>query len=167
MEPSSIWEFRESPPSEVFRRRIREEREQRGWTQRDLADWMTAAGFPMTHDIVSRIESTTDPRKLSYDEAVAFSGVLEVPFVRLASPRWWDDEIAVRVDPRRPPLRPIELRNWFVVGHSWTPVARELQRGLKMARAASALLDPRLDEPHRANARDQILKLAAAPRPQP
>jgi len=155
---SSLREISESPaPSEIFCRRIREEREHRAWSQQHLADLMTAAGVPMTHDRVSGLER--GKYTLSYDEAVLFAGVLEVPFVRLASPRWWDDEIAVRVDPRRPPLRPIELRNWFVVGHSWTPLARELQRGLKIAQVVPAVLNPRLDETRRNDARAQLLKL--------
>jgi transcriptional regulator with XRE-family HTH domain len=141
----------------VLRRNIRDRRERLGWTQAELAEAMTlTTGAPMKRDAVSRIES--GKHGISYDQAVAFAGVLEVPFVRLASPRS-DEEIAVRVDFRRPPLRPIALRNWFVYGHSWTPAARGAQRMMKLAYAARDLANPRLGEQRRAAAKARAAEL--------
>ena len=129
--------FSECPAEEVLRRRIREEREGRGWTQQHLADLMTAAGAQMTHDTVSKIES--GERRIYYDEAVFFSGVLEVPLVRLGAPLE-GEEVVVRVDPWRK-LLPVEFRNWFVFGHSRTLAARDAQVMFRLGYAALDLLD--------------------------
>ncbi len=130
---SSVRGFSESPAEEVFRRRIREEREGREWTQQHLADLMTEAGAPMRHDAISKIES--GERGIYFGEAVLFAGVFKVPFVRLASPLE-GEEVVVRVDGHRPPLQPIELRNWFVFGHWWTPAAQSAQKMIELAYAA-------------------------------
>jgi transcriptional regulator with XRE-family HTH domain len=153
--PSSVRGFSESPAEEVLRRRIREERESRDWTQQDLAEGMTEAGSPMTHDTISKIESGA--RRIYHGEAVLFAGVLEVPFVRLSSPLE-GEEVAVRVDPRRPALRPIELRNWFVYGHRWTPAHQDAQHGMQFAQAAYARLRPR-DERQRRVAGKRLVEL--------
>ncbi len=94
---------------------------------------MTEAGAAMKYDTVSQIER--GKRGISYDEAVLFAGVLQVPFVRLASPLEGED-VVVRVDGHRPPLQPIELRNWFVFGHWWTPAAVSAQKMIGLAYAA-------------------------------
>ncbi len=117
---------------------------------------MTAAGAPMTHHTVSRIER--GEQRIYYDEAVLFAGVLEEAFVRLASPRE-GEEIAVRVDGHRPPLQPVEFRNWFVYGHWWTPAAVAAQEGMRFAHDAYAVVRPGGDEHQKAAARTRIEKL--------
>jgi hypothetical protein len=113
---------------------------------------MTDAGAPMKRDTISRIES--GKRRIYNDEAVLFSGVLEVPFVRLASPREGED-VVVRVDGWLHALHPIELRNWFVYGHSWTPAATAAQRGMRLAHDAYTVLRSK-DEVQRTEARTRI-----------
>ncbi len=116
---------------------------------------MTAAGVRMTHDRISKLER--GEAELLYLEAVFFAGVLEEQFVRLASPRE-GEEIGVRVDGWRHALRPVELRNWFVFGHWWTPAATAAQHGMSLAQAAYAVLRPR-DEGQRSAARTRVAEL--------
>lgn len=72
------------PPSEIFGRRLRETRQARGKTQRDLAGDMSREGRPMRKEALLRIEKGT--RGVSLDEAVALAALLHVSLAHLLSP---------------------------------------------------------------------------------
>jgi transcriptional regulator with XRE-family HTH domain len=67
--------------SQIFARRIREEREQRGWSQAELSRRVTALGHPLDKDAMSKIER--GERKVSLDDAVALAAALGVPLPAL------------------------------------------------------------------------------------
>lgn len=58
--------------------RVRFERELRGWTYRDLAKRMTDAGCAIDRSAIYKIEAGSPPRRITVDELVALSHVLEV-----------------------------------------------------------------------------------------
>jgi transcriptional regulator with XRE-family HTH domain len=61
-------------PSEVFRGRMREVRERRGWTQEKLAERLRELGAPMDRATLARTEG--GKRGLSLDEALTISAAL-------------------------------------------------------------------------------------------
>lgn len=63
----------------ILARRIKQEREERGWTMERLAQRMTDAGCQMQKSAIAKIESPAageKPRRISLDEAVTFANVL-------------------------------------------------------------------------------------------
>jgi transcriptional regulator with XRE-family HTH domain len=77
------------PRSAVFARRVRQLREQRGWSQTDLAEQLAEAGQPVGQSRVSTIEASgSDPRTVSVDQAAAFARAFEVPLEHLLSDDW-------------------------------------------------------------------------------
>ena len=75
-------------PSEVFKMRLKELRQRRGLSQAELADAMTANGFPMNRQALIRIEA--GDQTLPLDTALMFAAVLNVAPAHLLSPP--DDE---------------------------------------------------------------------------
>jgi transcriptional regulator with XRE-family HTH domain len=162
--PSSAFDFRKPDFSglpgvgDVLRRNLREVREARGFTQRQLAEQMTAAGTPMTNVTVSQIERGR--REVSVDELVVFSAVLEKALVRLLTPRP-DDETLVRVTNWRL-FRSVPLRNWIVYGNASTPAAQGAQVMMRLAYCALILGDPQHHgEEQKAAAKDELGELCA------
>lgn len=82
-------------PSMIFGRRIQERRRALDWSQTELAEAMTHAGFEMSKTAILRIENGT--RELKLDEAIAFAQVLHVPFAYLLEPPA-DDMLALTED---------------------------------------------------------------------
>jgi transcriptional regulator with XRE-family HTH domain len=72
-------------PSQVFAVRLRELRNQRGYSQADLARLMQEAGRPVSKVAVLRIEK--GERGLTLDEAIAFARVLGAVPAHMLSPR--------------------------------------------------------------------------------
>jgi transcriptional regulator with XRE-family HTH domain len=65
-------------------RRVAYERERRGWSTQHLAKRVTAAGCPIHQSAIRRIESGEPPRRITYDEALAFAHVFDTPLEELA-----------------------------------------------------------------------------------
>jgi transcriptional regulator with XRE-family HTH domain len=109
------------PPSHVFARRLRETREDRGLSQRQLAEAMTAVGRPMDRIAVHRMEKIPPERVVSLDEMLGFAKVLEIAPALLISPPdrehvWITNGVGYKGG---------EVRNWLVWG---TPGMPELAR---------------------------------------
>jgi transcriptional regulator with XRE-family HTH domain len=66
----------EREPSAIFARRMKKVRGERGWSQAQLAELLTANGFPVSQVIVARIENRA--RGVSLDEALIISATLSV-----------------------------------------------------------------------------------------
>src|SRR6478735_1047147 len=81
-------------------RRLRWEREQRGWTKETVARRMAEAGVPIGDSAIGKIESQTNPRRIHVDELMAFASVFEVedPLELLRPPEALEDEQARRAD---------------------------------------------------------------------
>ena len=67
-------------------RRIAYEREQRGWSYEGIAERMTRVGCAIQASAIYKIEKGNPPRRISVDELVAVSRVLDVPVDRLLVP---------------------------------------------------------------------------------
>jgi transcriptional regulator with XRE-family HTH domain len=65
-------------------RRIGYERELRGWTTAALVKRMAEAGCPISQSALWKIEHGNPPRRITYDEALAFARVFEMPLSDLA-----------------------------------------------------------------------------------
>ena len=73
-------------PSDVLRRRMREIRDRRGVSQRELKRRLKKLGVPISQSAIALIETgqpsrpgQKTPRKVSLDEAVAIAAALDVP----------------------------------------------------------------------------------------
>jgi transcriptional regulator with XRE-family HTH domain len=62
---------------EIFYKRLRQERERRGWSQAELSRRVTALGCELKKDVMSKIES--GDREVKLVEAVALAATLNVP----------------------------------------------------------------------------------------
>ncbi|MEX2501223.1 MAG: helix-turn-helix transcriptional regulator [Trueperaceae bacterium] len=84
-------------PSEVFRRRLREARERRGWSTRELADRLELHGTKMDRATISRIELGAPPkgRNVTIDELFALCFVLNVPPTWLLTPYAAQEPVAL------------------------------------------------------------------------
>lgn len=71
-------------PSDVFRGRMREVREHKGWRQQDLANALADLGHPISRPDIGKIESTK--RGVSLDDALAIATALEVTPLHLFAP---------------------------------------------------------------------------------
>lgn len=85
-----------SLPSEVFRKRLREVRRLKRWTQQDLAEALAAAGVEMGEFAVVRMER--GPRGVSLDEAIAISAVLGVSPLHMLVPL---EDDSIQLTPQR------------------------------------------------------------------
>lgn len=65
-------------------RRIKEEREAKGWSLEALAQHMTSAGCAMDRSAIYRLEG--ESRRITVDEAVTFAGVLGLPLEKMLLP---------------------------------------------------------------------------------
>jgi transcriptional regulator with XRE-family HTH domain len=71
---------------EAVARRVRFEREKRGWTTEGLAQRMTEAGCPITQSAIWRVENGQPRRRITHDEALAYAAVFEIPIAELSTP---------------------------------------------------------------------------------
>lgn len=67
-------------------RRIKMEREARGWSTATLAERLTDAGYPLNQSAVWRIESGEPRRRVNLDEAIGFAKVFDVSLDNLVGP---------------------------------------------------------------------------------
>jgi len=84
--------------SEVYRRRLRETRQLKGWTQQQLADEMGKLGFKIDASAVTRLERGT--RGVTLDEVIATAATLGVSPLHLIVPL--DDAAELDVTPGLP-----------------------------------------------------------------
>jgi transcriptional regulator with XRE-family HTH domain len=82
---------RPNQPRDVYaetnvKRRIRIEREAKGWTYEGLAKRMTDAGCPINASAIYKIEKSDPPRRITVDELVALSRVLGLTTEELLTP---------------------------------------------------------------------------------
>lgn len=70
---------------EALALRIAFERERRGWSPAGLASRLSKIGCPMTQSGIWKIENGEPRRRITFDEAVAFAKVFEVPLDELAT----------------------------------------------------------------------------------
>jgi transcriptional regulator with XRE-family HTH domain len=81
-------------PSQVFGRRVKEERDRLGLTQQELVDRLATRGLPMDRSTLVKLErgrSASPP----LDKVFVLAAALEVPPVVLLSPRAEDEPVAV------------------------------------------------------------------------
>jgi transcriptional regulator with XRE-family HTH domain len=129
-------------PADVLRHRIRDERENKGLTQAALAREMTAAGAPLTHDKISKIEN--GGRSVAVEELFAFAEVLKVTYVHLLSPL--DGEPHMRVSGRLA-LERAEIGNWMVWGDPESENARSAQEFMRLNLEIQFWMQAAKDEP--------------------
>lgn len=67
-------------------RRIKMEREARGWSTATLAERLTEAGYPLNQSAVWRIESGEPRRRVNLDEAIGFAKVFDISLDNLVGP---------------------------------------------------------------------------------
>lgn len=86
-------------PSDYVRLRLRDARKKKGWSQRELAEAMAQAGWPIDRTTIARIESdTVRAKNLTLNEAVAFAAVLGISPLFLIAP--WDNKARVSIAPK-------------------------------------------------------------------
>ena len=83
--------------SDIAALRIREARQKRKWSVKDLAGHCKKAGFPrLTAAVITNLESRRRPgREISAEELLALALVLDVPPVQLLSPLNGDETLQV------------------------------------------------------------------------
>ena len=140
--------------SDLLPGRIRDLRERRVWSERQLAKEMTEVGVPLTGDKVSKIERGR--RRVTVEEFLAFAYVLDVPLSRLMSPR--EGELQVRAGGIA--LDRSEIGNWMVWGPPWSELARNSTHALRLARRIATtvqILDEERDPDEREKSRRELL----------
>jgi transcriptional regulator with XRE-family HTH domain len=93
-----------APIGRVFARRLKEARNRRGWSQRELAEHVTAAGYPLSRVVVTKIEEGGErAENASIGELLALAVVLGVAPVHLLDPHEDDypDETEFPATPER------------------------------------------------------------------
>lgn len=70
--------------SRAFGLRVRDERQQRGWTQGDLATRLASAGYGMHQTTIAKLENGTRPTTV--EELFALATVFEMPAAELIRP---------------------------------------------------------------------------------
>jgi transcriptional regulator with XRE-family HTH domain len=96
-------------PSEVFRRRLREVRQIRGWTQQELATELDKAGVKLGEFAIARLESGKR-RGVTLDEVIAVAAVLGVSPLHMLVPL---DDTRVHLAPLLPAIRAVDARAWL------------------------------------------------------
>jgi transcriptional regulator with XRE-family HTH domain len=71
---------------ELAPRRIRYERERRGWSTAELARQVTDAGAPIRQQAIWEIENRHPPRRISLGEAIAIAKVFDLDILDLTDP---------------------------------------------------------------------------------
>jgi transcriptional regulator with XRE-family HTH domain len=97
---------------QIFSYRIRDARLSKQWSQQRLAAEMTARGWPISQQTITKIEAgahgvggevhaqtrSTQPRRVSLAEAIAFAAVLDIPPPSLFLPLARDDDVQLTAD---------------------------------------------------------------------
>jgi transcriptional regulator with XRE-family HTH domain len=94
--------------SDVFRRRLKEVRNRRGWSQEELARRLAGAGYQISREKVAKIE-TSKTARIDVDDLFAICAVLSVSPLHMLIPL--DDESEVNPVPSMP-IRAREMRAW-------------------------------------------------------
>ena len=83
--------------SELAGLRIRQARQQRDWTAKELADQCAAAGAPqITPTVITNLETRRrKTREITLDEVLVLAHVLDVPPLQLMVPQNADEELEV------------------------------------------------------------------------
>jgi transcriptional regulator with XRE-family HTH domain len=131
-------------------RRLRTEREKRGWSQERLAREMTKAGCPVPQSAVSKIEKSAGRRAISVDEGIALSKVFELPLDELLLPQDALRDVQMLRDVARGPvvareayLADLEYRELVARVANRARGSEEWRRELvKAATVRDQLLDP-------------------------
>jgi transcriptional regulator with XRE-family HTH domain len=132
--------FESLAPSRVVGRRVREQREGRGWSQDRLARDLADVGVHMYQTGVARLEKTgPTARSVTQEDLFALAFVLGVPPVLLQLPA--DDE---RVEIVRSLAEERDRVHAWIVGRRPLDAGRDPQR----YRAGTAELQPRPSQPH-------------------
>jgi transcriptional regulator with XRE-family HTH domain len=129
--------------SQTFTRRVREERERRGWSQAELSRRVAALGHKLDKDAMSKLEG--GERRVTLDDGIALAAALDVPLhaLLLGEP---DEEMELT-----PELR---VRTPFVA--SWLAGAMALDPAdVELYEEAGKLMD------EARSAEEAILRLAA------
>jgi transcriptional regulator with XRE-family HTH domain len=139
-------------PSTLVARRVRSLREERQWTQAQLADRMNDLGEPLHQTAVAKIEA--EDRRVTVDELFVLAAALDVsPVALLAS----DEKTVVRlarVDTSAPVLwswvtmrapLPFQDARAFAAAHAWARRLDEVERR-KLLRAWVKRLTAFLEE---------------------
>src|SRR5215469_12232384 len=71
---------------ELAAKRVRWEREQRGWSTAELARRVTDAGMPIRQQAIWQIENREPPRRISLGEALALAEVFGISIYDLTEP---------------------------------------------------------------------------------
>src|SRR5947209_1055598 len=101
---------------DALARRITAEREAKGWSYVTLAVFMTNAGCPMDASSIYKIEKGNPRRRITVDEFVAFSRVLDVDLDDLLI------DPALLKDKRFQDL----LSRWLIAAQSWAENQEEM-----------------------------------------
>jgi transcriptional regulator with XRE-family HTH domain len=111
-------DFRESSllPSQVFGQRMQEFRRARGLDQADLAQLMTAKGFPISQPTLSQIEKGRRKRGVTLDEAFAITEALRAVPAHLLTP---PGDKLIRLS-ESVATDGAGIRQWLVSGLPWT-----------------------------------------------
>jgi transcriptional regulator with XRE-family HTH domain len=148
-------------PGQVLARRVKEAREQRGWSQAELAKQVEALGYPLQRPVINRIEQgRTRAANASIEDLFALAAALGVAPVYLLVPL--DDETALEVVPGVP-VAPRLARAW-IRGELPLPISpridlRELPEPELIA-LVEAELGRDLDAIERALMRDELQEQA-------
>jgi transcriptional regulator with XRE-family HTH domain len=132
--------FESLAPSRIVGRRVREQRDGRGWSQDRLARDLADVGVHMGQTGVARLEKTgPTARSVTQEDLYALALVLDVPPLLLQLPA--DDE---RVEIVHALLEGRDRVRAWIVGQRPLDAGRDVQR----YRAGAAELQPREGQPH-------------------
>lgn len=95
-------------PEQAFRERVKALRNDRGWSQAELAHRVSELGEPMDQRIVSNIEAGS--RAITLDEAFVFAAALNVPPPLLWLPLGFEDRVEVTSKSK---IHPHLALKWF------------------------------------------------------
>jgi transcriptional regulator with XRE-family HTH domain len=110
-----------------FGRRVREERERRGWSQDELAKRLADKGIPVYASTIAKIESEKKPRPARLGEAAVIADLFEVP-------------VDVLID-RRDPQESLTFALVTLSGY-----IRDVERQAEQAQRVSANIGQQLEE---------------------
>lgn len=115
-----------------FGRRVRQERKARDWSQAELAERMTKAGYPLHQTAVARIESGKRPTTIQ--EVYALAAVLGVPSITaLLSSGGEDMQLLAQITRKHAQVTALETD--LAAARLAAERVKELERDLAEARA--------------------------------
>lgn len=140
------------PSTRTTAENLRRYRQRSGRSMRDMAEAMTAAGWPMTHTVISQLENGA--RRIDVDDLSRFAAVLEVPVVALLVPAREDP--AEVVGTSADPGATAEAAVWRIFGpipdsaawledvmdHASGTAWRSMAAGIESLESALRIFDP-------------------------